>query len=38
MTQNCKYINFVIRLPDESVPTIPEDDPDYYGKVHDPHT
>jgi len=26
------------RLPDESVPTIPEDDPDYYGKVHDPHT
>jgi len=27
------------RLPDESGPAaIPEDDPDYYGKVHDPHS
>jgi len=25
------------KLPDESVPTIPEDDPDYYSKVHDPY-
>ena len=25
------------RLPDESVKTIPEDDPDYYSKVHDPY-
>ena len=25
------------RLPDESKPTIPEDDPDYYSKVHDPY-
>jgi len=25
------------RLPDESVPTIPEDDPEYYSKVHDPY-
>ncbi|XP_023336983.1 RING finger protein 113A [Eurytemora carolleeae] len=26
------------RLPDESKPSIPEDDPNYYGQVHDPHT
>jgi len=25
------------KLPDESVPTIPEDDPEYYSKVHDPY-
>ena len=25
------------RLPDESTNTIPEDDPDYYSKVHDPY-
>jgi len=25
------------KLPDESVKTIPEDDPDYYSKVHDPY-
>lgn len=26
------------RLPDESKPSIPEDDPNYYGQVHDPHS
>ena len=25
------------KLPDESVQKIPEDDPDYYSKVHDPY-
>jgi len=26
------------RLPDDSKISIPEDDPDYYSKVHEPHT